>query len=326
MSDDPVTRSDSEPVEDGAVPAGDAGAVSGQPVGGPAQSSDAAVDGTGREAERDGEEVDQEPGQGVPGDEDPGAETEAGQAAGEAGGEGARPVGRLRRFGAVDLVMALLLALLGFSLVVQWRAVATDPSLATARQEDLVRILSDLDSREGRLRQDIADLERIHSELTTAGQSREAALEEATRRADELGILAGLLPVEGPGITVRMVPVGAPIAAATLLDAVQELRGAGAEAIQVAGGDGTAVRVVASTYFVDAEDGIVVDGVTLTGPYTLTVIGDPSTLAPALNIPGGVVESVSSSGGTVIVQDEPGVVRVSAVRVSESLRHARPVS
>lgn len=244
---------------------------------------------------------------------------------GEAAGGGGAGAPR-RRFGPVDLVVALLLALLGFSLVVQLRTVDTDPTLATARQEDLVRILSDLDSQEGRLRQDIADLEETLGELTTAGQSQEAALEEASERADELGILAGILPAEGPGITIRIFAGSEPIAAATLLDAVQELRGAGAEAIQVAGGDGTAVRVVASTYFVDEGGAVVVDGVTLPGPYILTVIGDPSTLAPALNIPGGVVESVRSSGGTVIVQDEPGVVRVSAVRAPETLQHARPVS
>lgn len=312
MTDEPVARSDDPDEGEGgpAVPDGDA-----EPD---AAGGDTGAGESGPDVGRSGS------GEGNPDGEEPG-DLARGESAPPAGGVTSRG-DRRRRIPAVELVMALLLALLGFALVMQWRTVATDPSLSTARQEDLVRILSDLDSREGRLRQDIADLERIRSELTTAGQSREAALEEATRRADELGILAGALPAEGPGITVRLVPVEQPIAAATLLDAVQELRGAGAEAIQVAGGGGTAVRVVASTYFVDAEDGIVVDGVTLTGPYTLTVIGDPSTLAPALNIPGGVVESVRSSGGTVIVQDEPGVVRVSAVRESEALRHARPVS
>lgn len=231
-----------------------------------------------------------------------------------------------RRLTSANAAVALLLALLGFALVVQLKAVATDPTLASARQEDLVRILSDLDSREERLRQDIADLAETQRQLTTAGEGQEAALAEATRRADELGILAGILPVEGPGLTVRIQAGIKPISAATLLDAVQELRGAGAEAIQIAGGNGTQIRVVASTYFIDTEGRVVVDGETLSGPYTLTVVGEPSTLAPALNIPGGVVESVYSSGGTVIVQDEPGVVQVSAVRAPVTLQYARPVS
>ena len=85
-----------------------------------------------------------------------------------------------------------------------------------------------------------------------------------------------------------------------MLDAVQELRGAGAEAMQISGGDGATVRIIASTYFLDSDGGIsVVDGRRLTGPYTITVIGDPKTMRTALNIPGGVVASVSGDGGNV---------------------------
>ena len=59
-----------------------------------------------------------------------------------------------------------------------------------------------------------------------------------------LGILAGTVAAEGPGIVVTIDGVDD---AALLLDTVQELRDAGAEAIQL--GD---VRVVASTYFTQA--------------------------------------------------------------------------
>ena len=48
-------------------------------------------------------------------------------------------------------------------------------------------------------------------------------------------------------------------------DAVQELRGAGAEAMQISGGGGTVVRIIASTYFLDAPDGIDVAGRRLNG-------------------------------------------------------------
>jgi uncharacterized protein YlxW (UPF0749 family) len=233
---------------------------------------------------------------------------------------------RPRRLTPAGAVVALLLFLLGFTLVVQMRSVATDPTLAAARQEDLVRILADLDAHEERLRGEIADLEETWRRLTTAGQSQQEALEEASRRADELGILAGVLPVSGPGVVVEIRPGPAGVPAATLLDTVQELRGAGAEAIQITDRQDLAVRVVASTYFVDHEQGIVVDGTLLRGPYTITAIGEPQTLRPALGIPGGVVERVNGLGGTVTVRDEPDGVEVSAVREPALLRHARPVN
>ncbi|SCL32342.1 Uncharacterized conserved protein YlxW, UPF0749 family [Micromonospora rhizosphaerae] len=231
-----------------------------------------------------------------------------------------------RRLTSAGAMIAVLLALLGFTLVVQLKTTSTDPTLAATREEDLVRISSDLDSRERRLRQDIEALEESQRQLRSGEQGRQAALEEATRRADELGILAGTLPAVGPGLAVRFEAGAKPISSIRILDAVQELRGAGAEAMQIGGVDGTAVRIIASTYFVDAENGgLLVDGRRLSGPYTITVIGDPATMRTALNIPGGVVASVADDGGNVIVEDRE-VAEVSQLHAPIKLDHARPVS
>jgi uncharacterized protein YlxW (UPF0749 family) len=235
------------------------------------------------------------------------------------------PAGR-SRFAGTRLLVALLLGLLGFTFAIQVRSVAEDPTVAALGEEDLVRILANLDALEERLRADIDELQDTRRRLTTAGQSQQEALAEAERRADELGILAGTLPAEGPGIRVVLHGGSEAVDAATLLDTVQELRGAGAEAIQVEGAQGAAIRVVAASYFLDGQTGIVVDGELLRGPYTLVAIGEPQTLTPALHIPGGVVESVQQDGGTVTVHEEPGGVQVSAVRQPATLQHARPDS
>ncbi|MGV9979829.1 DUF881 domain-containing protein [Micromonospora wenchangensis] len=231
-----------------------------------------------------------------------------------------------RKMSSAAVMIAALLALLGFTLVVQLKTTSTDPTLAATRQEDLVRIFSDLDSREKRLQQDIEGLEDSQRQLRSGEQGRQAALEEATKRADELGILAGTLPARGPGLAVRFEPGGKPIRADRVLDAVQELRGAGAEAMQISGGDRASARIIASTYFLDgAGDVLVVDGRPLTGPYTITVIGDPETMRTALNIPGGVAASVRGDGGNVSVEDRE-VAEVSALHAPLKLEHARPVS
>src|SRR4030095_7362486 len=96
---------------------------------------------------RSPEEIDEEI------DEEPGGEYED---------TGAIPAVRPRRVSGAGAVIALLLGLLGFALVVQLRSNATDPGLATARPEDLVRILSDLDARQDRLRDEIAQLQEGH--------------------------------------------------------------------------------------------------------------------------------------------------------------------
>jgi uncharacterized protein YlxW (UPF0749 family) len=237
---------------------------------------------------------------------------------------------RPRRFfpSGAGALIALLLAVLGFAFVVQLRSTDGDSELASARLEDLVRIQSDLNARAQRLTEEIAGLQGVRNQLASGAEGREAALEQARRRADELGILAGTLPAEGDGLRIELRPGSAdrPIRAATVLDAVEELRGAGAEAMQITGVGGTAVRIVASTYFTDAADGrLVVDDVVLVAPYTLTVIGPGQTMRTALTIPGGVADAVGRDDGTVIVS-EPGTVTILALHQEEDLRYARPVS
>ena len=227
-----------------------------------------------------------------------------------------------KRLSSAGALIWVLLALFGFTLVVQLRSNDTDEGLASARQEDLVRILSDLEARDTRLQSEINALETSQRQLTSGVAGREAALAEADKRADELGLLAGTMAGRGPGL--RIVVNG--VKASAILNAVQELRGAGGEVMQVAGANGDAVRIVASTYFVDAEGGgIVVDGVRLTGPYTLSVIGAPQTMQTALQIPGGVVASVNSDGGSVTMEQRTSL-DVTAVRTPTSLQYARPVS
>jgi uncharacterized protein YlxW (UPF0749 family) len=227
-----------------------------------------------------------------------------------------------RRLSSAGALIWVLLALFGFTLVVQLRSNDSDQGLATARQEDLVRILSDLEARDSRLQSEINALENSQRQLTSGVAGREAAIAEAGKRADELGLLAGTLPGRGPGLRIVLDKVKA----SAILNAVQELRGAGGEVMQLSGADGGVVRVVASSYFVDAEGGgIVVDDAQLSGPYTLDVIGSPQTMQTALQIPGGVVASVNSGGGSVTMEQRP-MVEVTAVRKATTLQYARPVS
>ncbi len=239
-------------------------------------------------------------------------------------------VPRLRR---VDLAVAVLLGVLGFAAVVQVRSNSADGPLATARQEDLVQILDELANRNDRLRAEVSTLERTRQELTSGSGTVEAALAENRRREQLLGVLAGTVPARGPGVRLTITDPGGQVTAATLLGALEELRAAGAEAVQVGGPvvpgeDETArtVRVVASTAFTDGPDGsVVVDGVRLEPPYRFTVVGESATLATALAIRGGVTDTVQQAGGQAIVVRVPDA-RVGALRARSEPRYARPAS
>lgn len=225
---------------------------------------------------------------------------------------------RLRR---VDVLVAVLLAALGFAAAVQVRSTQVEGVLASARPEDLVRILDDLSGRNDRLRAEVSALTEARQRLTSPDADT-AALAEAERRQQLLGVLTGTVPASGPGVVLTVEDPEGGVRAEALLDALEELRAAGAEALQLEGG-GNAVRVVASTSLLDVEGGVLVDGTVLRAPYRYRVVGDTGTLSSALGIPGGVVDTVARLGGTALVEPSDDV-RVTAVRELDAPRYARP--
>lgn len=222
-----------------------------------------------------------------------------------------------------QLVAAILLGLLGFAAAVQIRA-TRESDLEGLRQTDLVRILDDVSERTARLQAEARELEDARDQVS-GGRNSAAALAEAESRARVLGILAGTLPATGSGIVLTISDPEGEVTADHLLNALQELRDAGAEAIEIVGGDGTAVRVVASTYLVSLanQPGVEVDGTTLTPPYRFRVIGDPATLAVALDIPGGVLESLALLGAAGAVTEAESI-EITSLRAPPSPRYARP--
>jgi uncharacterized protein YlxW (UPF0749 family) len=209
------------------------------------------------------------------------------------------------RPGRRQVAVALLCGLLAFAMVTQVHTTTATAGLSGARVDDLLAILSDLSGRADRLR-------------SGSGQDQ-AALEEARRRAATLGILTGTVAARGPGIVLTVVDPRGQVRADVLVDAIEELRDAGAEAMQLSG-----VRVVASTAVVDASGGIRVDGRLVRPPYRLAVIGDPRTLSGALGIPGGVLDTIGALPGAKAVVISSPAVTVSALRPLTTPRYARP--
>lgn len=217
-----------------------------------------------------------------------------------------------------QLLVGGLCAVLGFALALQVRS-SGDDVLRTAREEDLVRLLDDVTARADRLRAEVADLERTRDRLASGDGAERAALAEARRRAETLGILAGTLPASGPGIELVVSDPDRTVTPAILLGAVQELRDAGAEALQI-----DRARVVASTAFTERGGRLLVDGTALRSPYRVVAIGDPTTLTSALDIPGGVLESLRRVGASGAVTAKPSVAVDAVLPAPRTPQYARP--
>lgn len=191
-----------------------------------------------------------------------------------------------------QLLAGVLCAVLGFAVVVQVRQ-AGDSDLSELRQDDLVRLLDETAARADQLSAAATALERERDELLSGSDSRQAALDAARRNAAMQGILSGRLPAQGPGVRITVSDPDGSVRPVTMLNMLEELRNAGAEAIQLGG-----ARVTASSAFTGAPGAVQLDGVTLEAPYVWLVIGDPDTIATALEIPGGALAYVRSDRGT----------------------------
>jgi uncharacterized protein YlxW (UPF0749 family) len=235
-----------------------------------------------------------------------------------------QPRGFLRRGRAVFGALALMLCLLlGVAIATQVHQTNTGDSLDTARPADLLVLLDSLRQREATLSTEVAELQSSLNALHASGSSDQAAIQNAQARLAALSILIGTVGATGPGVTVRIEDPGPGVAPQALLDVLDELRAAGAEAIQISDGH-QAVRTGVDTWIVGAPGALIVDGKTLMPPYSVVAIGDPPTLAAAMNIPGGAVDSVKRVGGTMSVQ-QGDKVDITALRQPKPRQYAQPV-
>ena len=205
--------------------------------------------------------------------------------------------------------VVIVCILIGIGTVAVVRGQDSEEFLATAREPDLIRLLDDLQSRQTRLDGEILRLQAAEQSLRT-GTTAEA-LQQAQERADDLRVLAGTTAVSGPGIRLRIEGEDA-FFASDLLNTVQELRDAGAEAIEVNG-----IRVVVDTWFADERDAISVSGTQVTQPFEILAIGGPATMATAMRIPGGIADTVSAQDGSVVITELDEVEILSTVNLPE---------
>jgi uncharacterized protein YlxW (UPF0749 family) len=218
-------------------------------------------------------------------------------------------------------IVAVVLALVACMAVVQVRVNRADDGYQNARREDLIAILDGLGQNTRRLETEITELEARKNTLTSSADKAQTAREQAEQQVRVLGILAGTLPAVGPGVRITLNDPDAKMQSSNLLDAIEELRDAGAEAIQING----QVRVVASTDLVDDAPGVKIDGEKVQSPYVIEAIGDAHNLAEAANFPGGLVSEVEGPqvGGTAEVS-ELSSVSITALHAPDEHRYARP--
>ena len=179
----------------------------------------------------------------------------------------------------------------------QFRSQPLASSNRLARDEALRQSVNQLEDQNGALKARVQTLQAQVKAGEDESARRSSAVQQVKALLDEQRAIAGLVALHGPGLTILLhdgVDPGDPadrslgwtVHFQDLQDIVSLLWASGAEAVAVNG-----QRVVPTTSFHYAGVNILINNANrLTGPYTLTALGDPSTLANGISDPDQLAE------------------------------------
>jgi uncharacterized protein YlxW (UPF0749 family) len=200
-------------------------------------------------------------------------------------------------------VIAGLLAFIGFVVVTQVRQewqIKRTLRIPSTRLDELAFVLREQERTRTALEAQVAELRgRLQDYERAAAEGRSAAA-QLNRQLQEMRVLAGLTPLEGPGVTVELndstrAPQPGEDPNKTILHytdihaVVAELQAAGAEAVAISG-----ERVMSSTGINCVGTTILCNTKRLAPPYVITAIGDGKRMVEYLRRPGGSLELLAS--------------------------------
>ena len=198
--------------------------------------------------------------------------------------------------------IALVCMVLGFMLAVQFRTTQdSKSSVSYQRVEELSqRLLQTEKERDGLL-------DEVNRLKTTSGQ------EAQSQELADLKMGAGVVPVEGQGITITIDDSKTKSKAGEnpnlylihdddLLKVINELKAAGAEAISI-----NEQRLIATSEIRCAGPTLSVNNIRSAPPYEIKAIGDAKNLENALKMRGGVVETLQVWGIQINVKPDANV-------------------
>jgi uncharacterized protein YlxW (UPF0749 family) len=231
------------------------------------------------------------------------------------------PASRVRTWVGGPLLVLLVTGLVGFLLVSQMRGTERFRQRLQAESEpDLTRILASLSTEADQLRDEIGTLRLQLLTLQTSSQRNASAAGAAADQVRTLQVLAGTVPVTGPGLTVAIDDPRGSVGFDTLIDIVQELRDAGAEAVAV-----NDQRVGAASSFGEKDGRVALDGNVLLAPFRVSAIGPASTLDGGLKIPGGGLDTLAALKGVSAKVQRSDALQIAALARAPVFRVAKPV-
>jgi uncharacterized protein YlxW (UPF0749 family) len=240
---------------------------------------------------------------------------------------------RIRAIPTWQVTLGIALLALGFLIAAQLSAERPRIRYTTQERSPLVETALELQRQQDQLKAEVVALRNQLAILEQQGQGTTELVRELNRELEEARIAAGLLPLTGTGIVLRLsdsnlpVPDGANqadylVTGRDIRTVIDELWLAGAEAIAV-----NAERVTISTGVVDIGRSILLNSAYLAPPYQIAAIGPPDII-DQLGLSQGWREFVQTRQGTFGIDisfAEPEAVEVPEFAGSLVLRESHAV-
>lgn len=208
---------------------------------------------------------------------------------------------------ARNIAMTIVCILLGIMLALQYKSINYNQSMASfenKRSDELKDELIKLTDQKDSLQQKLKELEKDNQTYANAKAGDSAAAQQLKDDLNKARIFAGLLDVKGKGIIVTLDNNAfIHVEDYDILNVVNELRAAGAQAISV-----NDERIVAMTEIREAGQYIMVNGKQFEAPFVIKAISDPDDLERSLTLIGGVVEILEEAQLNVSVKKADEVV------------------
>jgi uncharacterized protein YlxW (UPF0749 family) len=238
---------------------------------------------------------------------------------------------RLRAIPSWQVTLGVALFALGFLIAAQLASEGPRIRYTTQERPPLVETAIDLQAQQEALKVRILELRALISDQEGGSQGSQALVRELDEQLGSARTAAGLLPLVGTGIVIRLedsIEPAAPgttdadylISSADLRTVVEELWLVGAEAMAING-----ERITATTAIIDIGPSILVNSAYLAPPFQVTALGPPD-LYDRLAASEGYVDFVRArvaSFGLRVSYAEPERVEIPAFAGTVSLRHAR---
>lgn len=211
-----------------------------------------------------------------------------------------------------QLSLGLVCIILGLMLSFQLKATYNSSNVGKQRElRDISKELNDLRKQKSDLDQKLQAYQKKVDDYEKAAASQSDTAKMMKNEIDNLRFLSGLTDVQGQGIIITIQSVTdlstretLPIGASDIIDIVNELNSAGAEAISI-----NDERYVSRTQIRDIGDRVKINDTKFDPSQIVTIkaIGESDLLNGVFKLPGSIVEDLRNAGMEVKITPESNV-------------------